>query len=116
MDDVVIYHNPKCSKSRETLALLRRQGIEPKVILYLETPPNADELDRILRLLEMEPKALMRRKEEAYQALRIDEKPWRREDLISFMVKHPILIERPIVIKRDRARLGRPPEEVLDIL
>jgi arsenate reductase len=116
MSEVVIYHNPKCSKSRETLALLRGRGIEPKVILYLETPPDAGELDRILRLLKVEPKALMRRKEEEYRALGIDEKTLRREELVSLMVKHPILIERPIVTKGNRAALGRPPEEVLKIL
>ena len=116
MSEVGIYHNPKCSKSRETLALLRSRGIEPKVISYLETPPDAGELGRILRLLKMEPKALMRKKEEEYQSLGIDEKPWRRAELISFMVKHPTLIERPIVVKGRRAALGRPPEEVLKIL
>jgi arsenate reductase (glutaredoxin) len=116
MSEVVIYHNPGCSKSRETLALLRGRGVEPKVVAYLEAPPDAGTLDRILRLLGMEPKDLMRKKEEVYGTLGIDERPRSREALIRLMVEHPILIERPIVVKGDRAALGRPPENVLKVL
>ncbi len=116
MDEVVIYHNPKCSKSRETLALLRAQGVESKVVLYLETPPDVETLDRILKLLKMEPRTLMRKKEEEYRTLGIDGGSQSRGELLRFMVEHPILIERPIVVKGDRAALGRPPEEVLKIL
>lgn len=116
MSEVVIYHNPKCSKSREALALLRARGVDPKVVLYLETPPDVEALDRILKLLKMEPQALMRKKEEEYRTLGIEGRPRGREELIRIMVKHPILIERPIVVKGDRAALGRPPEEVLKVL
>jgi arsenate reductase len=116
MSEVVIYHNPECSKSREALALLRGRGIEPRVVAYLETPPDAGTLDRILRLLGMEPKDLMRKKEEVYGRLGIDARPWGREALIRLMVENPILIERPIVVKGDRAALGRPPENVLKAL
>lgn len=116
MNEIIIYHNPRCSKSRETLTLLRNKGINPKVIPYLETPPTAGELDRILTVMKMEPRALMRKKEEAYQALEIEETPRTRRELIQLMIDNPILIERPIVVNGERAALGRPPEEVLKIL
>jgi len=116
MSEVVIYHNPRCSKSREALTLLRERGVTPKVVHYLETPPDAGTLDRILKLLKMTPQELMRKQEEEYLALKVEGKGWRREELIKIMVEHPILIERPIVVKGDRAALGRPPEEVLKIL
>ena len=113
---ITIYHNPKCSKSRETLALLRAEGVEPRIILYLETPPEVETLDRILKLLKMEPRVLMRKKEAEYRALGIEGGSQSREELLRIMVAHPILIERPIVVKGDRAALGRPPEEVLKVL
>lgn len=116
MSEVVIYHNPKCSKSRETLALLLSRGIDPKVILYLEDPPNAHELSRFLKMLNMGPKDLMRKQETEYQTLEIEGKPRGRDELICLMVENPILIERPIVVKGDQARLGRPPGNVLAIL
>jgi len=115
-DKVTIYHNPRCSKSRKTLALLRERGIEPEVILYLETPPDAAMLDRILKLLGREPRALMRRKEPAYKEAGLDDPSLSREALIAAMVAHPILIERPIVLANGKAALGRPPEDALAIL
>jgi arsenate reductase len=113
---VTIYHNPRCSKSRAALALLRARGIEPRVIEYLVEPPDPAELDRILRLLELEPRQLMRKGESEYQALGLDDPKLDREALIVAMVAHPKLIERPIVLASGKAALGRPPEAVLAIL
>ena len=115
MSEVIIYHNPSCSKSRQTLQLLRDRGIEPEIVEYLKTPPDEKRLDGLLQMLGMEPQELMRKKEEEYSQLGLEEKTERIE-LIRAMVEHPILIERPIVVKEDRARLGRPPEKVLEIL
>jgi len=111
---VTIYHNPRCSKSRATLALLRERGIQPIVIDYLKTPPTAAELRRLLQLLGLRPEALIRKKEAEYKA--IAELELDADGLIAAMVKHPKLIERPIVVANNRAALGRPPENVLDIL
>jgi arsenate reductase len=113
---VTIYHNPRCSKSRQTLELLRARGIEPKIVEYLATPPTAAELKKILRLLGRKPRELMRRSEEAYRRLKLDEPGHGDDALIAAMVKNPILIERPIVVANGKAALGRPPESVLDIL
>lgn len=113
---VTIYHNPRCSKSRQTLQLLADQGVEPEVINYLDTPPTAAELERILRMLGLEPRELMRRKEEEYAQLGLDDPALSRNDLIAAMVQHPRLIERPIVIRGKQAAIGRPPEKILEIL
>ena len=113
---VTIYHNPKCSKSRETLALLEKRGIEPRVVEYLKTPPSAAELDRILRLLDLEPRALMRKGEPEYRDLELDDAKLNRAQLIKAMVDNPRLIERPIVLANGKAALGRPPADVLKIL
>jgi arsenate reductase len=113
---VTIYHNPRCSKSRETLQLIADRGISANVVEYLKTPPSAAELDRILRLLGLEPRELMRRKEAPYSELGLDNSNLSRENLISAMVENPILIERPIVVSDAKAALGRPPENVLGIL
>ncbi|MFN4090890.1 MAG: arsenate reductase (glutaredoxin) [Alphaproteobacteria bacterium] len=115
-DGVVIWHNPRCSKSRETLALLRGRGIEPKIVPYLETPPDAAELARVLDLLGIEPRALMRRKEASYRAAGLDDPALPRQALIRAMAENPVLIERPVVLAGGRAALGRPPEAVLAIL
>ncbi len=113
---VTIYHNPKCSKSRQTLELLTQKGITPTIIKYLESPPSADQLRDILSRLELSPRQLMRKKEDEYAELDLDNPSLSDDDLIACMVKHPVLIERPIVLTNDRAALGRPPEQVLDIL
>lgn len=115
-DPVVIYHNPRCSKSRQTLQLLQDQGIEPKVVDYLQTPPSQAELKRILQLLRIEPRDLMRRKEAEYQDAGLDDPSLTREQLIRALHEHPRLIERPIVLANGKAALGRPPEQVLEIL
>ena len=113
---VTIYHNPKCSKSRQTLELLKENGITPTIIEYLQTPPAAEKLKRILTKLGFAPRDLMRKKEAVYTECELDNPSLTNDDLISFMVKHPILIERPIVLANDKAAIGRPPEQVLDIL
>jgi arsenate reductase (glutaredoxin) len=113
---VTIYHNPRCSKSRETLALLQDRGIEPKVVEYLNDTPDAATLDTLLKQLDLEPRELMRRKEAPYKELGLDDPGLSRQALIAAMVEHPILIERPIVVKGTKAALGRPPEKVLEIL
>ncbi len=113
---VTIYHNPRCSKSRQTLALLRERGIEPEVVEYLKSPPSPDELDSLLVKLGMEPRDLMRRKEAAYREAGMADETLARSALLRLMVANPIVIERPIVVSGGRAALGRPPENVLSIL
>lgn len=113
---VTIYHNPRCSKSRQTLQLIQEQGIDPAVIEYLKTPPDAAELDRILKQLGLEPRELMRKKESEYAEANLDDPTLTREQLIAAMIEHPKLIERPIVLSGGKAALGRPPESALEIL
>lgn len=113
---VTIFHNPKCTKSRETLDLLKKKGIQPEIRLYLEEPPTQKELKEILELLGMEATALLRTKEDIYKTLVTKEGKPNNAKALAWMVKHPKLIERPIVLKGKKARLGRPPEKVLEIL
>jgi arsenate reductase len=113
---VIIYHNPRCSKSRATLQLLQDKGIEPKIIEYLKTPPSIAELEDILSKLGMEPRDLMRKGEDAYKEGGLDNPTLDRKALIAAMIEHPILIERPIVLAKGKAAIGRPPEKVLEIL
>lgn len=113
---LVIYHNPRCSKSRQTLALLEERGETPQVVEYLKTPPDAATLKRILKALGLAPRALMRRQEEPYKTLGLDNAALTDDQLIAAMVEHPILIERPIVVADGKAAIGRPPESVLAIL
>lgn len=116
-DAVKIYHNPRCSKSRETLSLLQSRGIDPEVVLYLETPPDAGTLRQLLQLLGMEsPRELMRQKEDLYKSLNLADPALSNAALIQAMVDNPKLIERPIVVSRGQARIGRPPEQVLEIV
>ena len=113
---VTILHNPRCSKSRQTLQLLQDRGLEPEIVDYLKTPPDARRLGQILDRLGFEPRQLMRRKEAIYRELNLDDPALDRDALIAAMVEHPILIERPVVLAGARAALGRPPESVLEIL
>lgn len=115
MSQVEIYHNPRCSKSRQTLQLLEDQGVEPTIIEYLKNPPSTAKLKELLLMLGFQSaRELMRSKEEAYKANNLADE--HDEDaLLEAMVQHPKLIERPIVVKGDRARLGRPPEAVLEL-
>jgi arsenate reductase len=113
-DDVTIYHNPRCSKSRQTLALLEERGIEPVVIPYLEAPPDTATLRALLDKLGIGARDLVRRKEAPYQELGLANAS--DDELVAAMVSHPVLIERPIVVTPKGAALGRPPENVLDVL
>lgn len=113
---VTIYHNPRCSKSRATLALLEEKGVTPDIIEYLQTPPSREELARILEALGMEPRDLMRKKEKPYAALDLASADKSRDALIDAMIENPILIERPVVVKDGKYAIGRPPENVLEIL
>lgn len=111
-----ILHNPRCSKSRTTLQLLRDNGVEPEVILYLETPPTVDQLGSILGKLDMKPRDLMRKGQSEYKDMGLNDEQLADEQLIAAMLEAPILIERPIVLANGQARIGRPPESVLEIL
>lgn len=116
MSKIRIYHNTRCSKSRETLALLENQQHDIEIIDYLKTPPTADELTIILQQLEMRPRQLLRSKESLYKELQLDNDKLSDLQLIEIMCANPKLIERPIVIKDNQAIIGRPPEAVLNIL
>lgn len=116
---VTIYHNPRCSKSRETLALIEDQGITPHVIRYLETPPDAATLHTLVKKLPNSAgsiRELLRRNEAAYKDLSLDNEALSGEQLIAAVVAHPELLQRPIVVVGNQARIGRPPENVLEIL
>jgi len=113
---VTIYHNPRCSKSRQTLKLLQDKGIEPRIVEYLRTPPDKETLRHLITMLGISPRELLRRKEAPYKELGLADPQKSDEEIIAAMVEHPVLIERPIVVKDERAALGRPPEQVLEIL
>lgn len=113
---IQIYHNPRCSKSRETLKLLQSKGIEPEIILYLETPPDVATLKTLLKKLGKKPLQAMRIKEVEFKAQGLNQADISDQQLIEAMAKTPKLIERPIVVNGSKAALGRPPEQVLDIL
>ena len=113
---VTILHNPRCSKSRATLNMLRGKDIEPKIIDYIENPPTAEEFRDILAKLDLSPRDLLRRGEKIYKQLELSDTALSDTALITAMVGNPILIERPIVVNGDKAALGRPPENVLEIL
>ena len=114
--DLTIYHNPRCSKSRATLALLAERGLQPRVVAYLEQPPDVEQLRELLRMLGLRPRELMRRGESTYRDQGLADASVGDEQLLRAMVEHPILMQRPIVVCDGRAALGRPPEQVLDIL
>ncbi|MCU7834044.1 MAG: arsenate reductase (glutaredoxin) [gamma proteobacterium symbiont of Taylorina sp.] len=112
-----IYHNPRCSKSRQTLELLKNNNVQPEIIEYLKTPPNADELKEILTALNMKPRDLMRKKEAEYKENNLADESLSEAQLINAMIQFPKLIERPIVVTSDnKFALGRPPENVLEII
>ncbi|MEZ5921795.1 MAG: arsenate reductase (glutaredoxin) [Parvularculaceae bacterium] len=112
---VTIWHNPKCSKSRETLALLRARGIEPVVVEYLKTPPSAKEIKAAAKMLGLPLRDLIRKKEAAYFALGLDDDAIAETDLAQRLAENPSLIERPVVFAKGKAAIGRPPEAVLSL-
>ena len=116
MTDIQIYHNPRCSKSRQTLALIEEKNIQPEIILYLENTPSAETLGGIISKLGITPRELLRKGEDAYKENNLSNKELSDQELIEKMVQFPKLIERPIVINGDKAVLGRPPENVLELL
>ncbi|PCH64825.1 MAG: arsenate reductase (glutaredoxin) [Gammaproteobacteria bacterium] len=113
---VTIYHNPRCSKSRQTLELIREKGIEPEIIEYLETPPSTNKMQQLLNMLDIEPQQIMRKGEAIYKELGLKDSNLNKTELIKTLVENPKLIERPIVTNGNKAALGRPPENVLEIL
>lgn len=113
---VTIYHNPRCSKSRATLALLHEKGIQPEIVEYLNAPPTKEELLRILDGLAMAPRDLMRKKEKPYAELNLSDESMTRDALVDAILENPILMERPVVVNDGRYAIGRPPENVLEIL
>jgi len=113
---VKIYHNPRCSKSRETLSLLEEKGITPEITEYLKTPPDVKTLTEILDTLNMEPRQLMRTHEAEYKDNNLDNPDLTREQLIQAMVDFPKIMERPIVVNNGKVAIGRPPVNVLDII
>ena len=115
-DKVQILHNPRCSKSRQTKEILDNQGVDANVVEYLKTPPTKAQLEEILGMLGLEPRELMRKNESVYKENNLGDDSLSREQLIQAMIDNPILIERPIVIKGNKAAIGRPPEKVLEIL
>ena len=113
---VQILHNPRCSKSRATLEILTGRGIEPEIILYQDAPPDTAQLISILKMLDMQPRDLMRKGQAEYKQMGLDNEQLSDEELIAAMRATPILIERPIVLANNKASIGRPPESVLEIL
>ncbi len=115
-DKTVIYHNPRCSKSRAAMELLTEKGVETNVVKYLDSPPDRDTLVDLLMMLRLEPRELMRKGEQEYKDNNLDDESLSRDDLIDLMVKYPRLIERPIVVKDGKAAIGRPIQNIIDIL
>lgn len=113
---VTIYHNPACGTSRNTLAMIRASGEEPEIVEYLKAPPSWGKLVELLALLGMKPRELLRKKGTPYAELGLDDPKWSDDEIIDFMMAHPILIERPIVITEKGAVLARPSETVLNVL
>jgi len=114
--EIIIYHNPRCSKSRQTLELLEQNNVKPTIVEYLKTPPSHQQLDSLLRGLNFEPRELMRTNESEYKEQNLDDESLSRDQLIEAMIATPKLIQRPIVVAGDELAIGRPPEAVLAIL
>ena len=116
MTDITIYHNPACGTSRNTLALIRNSGAEPEVIEYLKTPPGKERLQQLLAAMGIPARELLRQKGTPYEELGLRDPKWSEDELVDFMVQHPILMNRPVVVTPLGAKLCRPSEVVLDIL
>ena len=113
---IKIFHNPRCSKSRQTLQLLEDNNVQPEIIEYLKQAPSKAELESVLNLLGMDPRELMRKGESVYKELNLADESLSKDQLLAAMLENPILIERPIVLANGKAAIGRPPESVLDII
>jgi len=112
---VVIYHNPRCSKSRATLKILQAHGIQPKIIEYLKTPLSRDEITNLITMLNISARNLLRKGESVYKVLDLENKNINDANIISAIADNPILMERPIVVNGGKAKIGRPPEQVLEL-
>lgn len=115
-EKITFYHNPRCAKSREALALLTGRGVNPEIVLYLESPPGVAQLKKILAALDIPAAKLLRTKEEVYKDVNPDKKPLSESAALQAMVRYPKLIERPIAVRGHRAVIGRPPEKVLELI
>jgi len=113
---MTLYHNPRCSKSRQALALLQERGVEPDVVRYLENPLTAEALQTLLQQLDMGPRELLRTGEKIYKELNLREEGLSEQALINAIAEHPILMERPVLVSGNRAVIGRPPERVLELI
>ena len=113
---ITIYHNPECGTSRNTLAMIRQSGEEPEVIEYLKTPPSREKLAELLAAMGITPQQLLRQKGTPYEKFGLGDPKWTNDELIDFMIAHPILINRPVVVTHKGVKLCRPSEEVLSIL
>ena len=113
---VTIFHNPKCGTSRNTLALIRNTDVEPEIVLYLDTPPSKDQLKKLISKMDIPVRDVLRQKGTPYEELELGNAKWSDEELLDFMMAHPILINRPIVVTPLGTKLCRPSEAVLDIL
>ncbi|MBT8146759.1 MAG: arsenate reductase (glutaredoxin) [Gammaproteobacteria bacterium] len=116
MTDVTLYHNPRCSKSRAVLALLEENDISPEIIYYLDNPPDAKQLKALLKKLDMNVRDILRRSEQEYENLGLDDESLAEEIVLDLLIKHPKLLQRPIVVAGDQAIIGRPPENVLPLI
>ena len=116
MTNFTIYHNPRCSKSRQTLELLKEKNIEPEVVLYLENPPSEDEISNLISILGINTRELLRKGEDEYKAHNLKDQTMSDQKIIEIMSENPKLIERPIVISNNKAIIGRPPENVLKLI
>ena len=113
---ITIYHNPKCGTSRNTLEMIRKSGVEPEIIEYLKTLPSREKLVDLIGLMGISPRDLLRQKGTPYDELGLDDPKWTDDELIDFMIEHPILMNRPVVVSEKGARLCRPSEQVLELL
>jgi arsenate reductase len=116
MSEFVIYHNPRCSKSRQALEILSEHNIEAEVVEYLKTPPDAKTLKDLLKKLGLKPRDILRDGEDEYASLKLADPKWSDDDLLAAIVKHPILLQRPIIVRGNCAVVGRPPGKVKQLL
>ena len=116
MKSITIYHNPRCSNSRQALELLKKHGVTPTVIEYLNTPPSTSDIKKLLTLLNITARDLMRRNEDTYQEQKLSDTSLTEDDLIKAIAEHPKLLQRPIIVHGNKAVIARPPENLLEIL
>lgn len=116
MQKITLYHNPRCSKSRQALQILEEHRKDPEIVEYLKTPLTEKELTELLKLLKVSPRELLRKNEETYRSLNLSDPTIKDKELIAIIAKHPILMERPIVVVNHKAIIARPPEKILELI